>query len=236
LRLKIGERLDVRVENGRVYRSRLDDAHSWYLILDPPFYKGIPVIFHQNQQVTLSFYRESGRFSVDALMRRFRQTGNLRQLVFEPYGEPRRDPLRSTYRVPTDINALIRQDQGAAFTPIPAAAPPWEEIEPEDGDERTTLMDVSEGGLSFRTFSRWSMGDKLFVRAYFEFPEPGSPPVDFHAEVRRVQMLDAERELFQVGARYVEIEEEIRRYVSRYVFIRQQKRLKQQRLVEGDRE
>lgn len=227
LNLKIGDKMDITVENGRVYRTVLEDTEGGYLLLSTPLFRGVPVIFHQGQEVGLSFFRQTGRFSVSARVQGFKVEGAVRLIVFDAYGQPIKKQLRNSYRLPCDLKGIIRPTINGPF-PLNYTQ------EDYDVEIDARLLDIGEMGLGLVCKTRFETGDRAYVRVYLEWPAPGAEPCSFFAEVMRCEIYERNTNMFRCGMQFIGLDEDTRKHISRFVLVRQQQMLRQQRLVEGE--
>ena len=228
LKLKIGDRMDITLPSGRSFKSMIEDlSEEGYILLSTPLYRGIPIVLHLRQEVGLNFFREVGRYSFSGRVMGFRMDGEVRLIAFMPLSQPVRHQLRASFRLPAVLVAIIRENR---FGPFPLHHSPDDEEE----EETVKTIDISETGLAFKTKTEYLAGDRLYLRVTLGWPQADSPPIEAFALVRRVEALDMTSRVRQIGVEFINLDEDTRRLLSRYVIATQQQRLKQQRLVEGE--
>lgn len=228
LKLNIGERVDIVVENGRVYRTAVEDTEGDELLVMPtPFYRGIPVIFRQGDEVSLNYFRDTGRYAVTALVAGFKTEGNLRMILFRPRGEVRRQQLRASYRLGVDLRGVLRDNMAGPFPFKPT--PDDDEVEIQ-----VQILDISETGLAFKSATRLEVGERIYVRIHLDWPSADAQPIEGTVQVRRCALMDDKRDIYRVGTEFVGLDNDTRKHIARFVLTRQQQILKQKRLVEGE--
>lgn len=220
LQLNIGEAISIAVKAGRVYKSTLQDAAGRYLMLSAPTYKGIPVIFRKGDIVALTYFRDTGRTAVDARVVGFKLDGNVRCVIFEPYGVPRKEQLRDSFRL-EGLRlrcAVLREDTSQQSAPLAGIS--W---------LPGSIVDISESGLCISSRIKYLQGENVTVRAWLQWPAGSSPPFGLRAEIRRSEAVETGAGGFITGARFLDRDEATRRNISKFVLMRQQEMLRQSR-------
>lgn len=90
----------------------------------------------------------------------------------------------------------------------------------------TTEVNISGGGMSFVSDLSYNKGDILELKAVLESPSPVA--LFLYGEVVKCEMIN---NAYRVAVKFINIEEDIRDYIIRFVFHRQRQLLRQKREI-----
>ena len=90
----------------------------------------------------------------------------------------------------------------------------------------TTEVNISGGGMSFVSDLSYNKGDILELKAVLESPSPVA--LFLYGEVVKCEMIN---NAYRVTVKFINIEEDIRDYIIRFVFHRQRQLLRQKREI-----
>jgi len=104
----LGDKVDLIGDKGRAYRTMIEDiAENVLYLVGVPNYRGVPMPLHENEEVFMVFYRDSGRFIARMRIAGFEKKGEIRYALLLLKEEPHRDQRRAAYRLPLRIKVLI---------------------------------------------------------------------------------------------------------------------------------
>lgn len=225
--LMIGDKVDMYLGKGPYYRTVVSDIMDNGDIYVPiPTIKGIPIILSAGQELVLLYYRDNGRFLLGCKVKRMIVEGALRQIILSVVAGPERQQRRTSFRVSTMLRSHIKTFEEG----------PFERNIPEDElDELTDAhtLNISSTGLAIRTTENYKIGDLLYILLYLDWPTENSPPMALQGEVRQITSPSPGSELNQVGIRLVDLSVEQSNHIAKFVMLEEQRRVRQNRLVEG---
>lgn len=249
---KIGERADVSLGKGQAYRTKLEDiTEEGYLVISQPIYRGIPVIMHVDQELEIFLYRKNGRFSVKAKVVGIEVSEALRLILLEALHEPARLQRREAFRLPVRLKAVV-QPEGGDEDEFEDADDDFDAPEAEvrgfddgpfaseaDGGkpsdtERTVTFDLSETGVALRTVHERTVGEKLRIRVWLNWPKENSPPIEYIGEIVQVNKDARDAEYYRIGVKFLDYTKAQRSMMSKFILQQQQEKIRRQRFVERD--
>lgn len=225
--LNIGDRVDLYLGTGPTYLSKLEDiTQSGNLLVSIPTYRGEPIDIEKGQGFQLYFYRPNGRYRVNVKMNGYVKDGLVRLMELKPLSDPQRQQRRESFRLPIELKVLVTYIDSESIT---------EDILGSDSStEKVTSSNLSATGIAITTKRQYSLGDKVFLQIYLNWPEEKSEPIELMGEVRQVAKTEPFEKTFIVGIKFVYLSNDIYNHLSRFIMLQQQKRRKQERLVEGE--
>lgn len=90
----------------------------------------------------------------------------------------------------------------------------------------STEVNISGGGMSFMSDSPYNKGDILELKTVLESPSPMA--LYLYGEVLKCEKLN---DTYRVAVQFINIEEDIRDYIVRFVFYRQRQILRQKKEI-----
>ncbi len=220
--LKIGDKIGISVSGGRVFPTMIEDiTEDGILIASVPLFRSVPIILKLKQKVTVFYYRDNGRFSVDCLVDEILVEGNLRLMALERVSEPRKQQRRNSYRLRINLNIKARPFIGGPFPPTEqemADDPtPWEEV---------LTNNLSETGISFNSQKNYEHGDKLHVILSLPTGPDQKAQFDLLGIVRQVENQDLTTKRYRLGIEFPPYGEDDRRFISKFILRWQQQMLR----------
>lgn len=225
--LKIGDRVDLYLGTGPTYLSKLEDiTQSGNLLVSIPTYKGEPVDIEKGQGIQLYFYRTNGRYRINVKMNGYIKDGLIRLMELKPLSDLQRQQRRDSFRLPIELKVLLTFIDNETITENYPGS--------DNSTEQVSSSNLSATGIAITTKRQYSLGDRVFLQIYLNWPEGNSEPIELMGEVRQVAPTEPFEKTFIVGIKFLYLSNDIYSHISRFVMAQEQKRLKQKRLVEGD--
>lgn len=227
-KIGIGEKIDLHLGKGPYYRTVIEDEDKNGLLhASVPTYRGIPIILRQDQALQVFYYRDNGRFAVKAKVAGFDMSGNIRIVKLQVLSAPERQQRRESYRVSTMLKSIIRP---YSMGPFPKRPDPSEEEEMEEAP----TFNISATGVAVRVQQDYVVGERIFMQIFLEWPAANASPIHVLGEVRQVTRIEPNREIYQLGIMFLEMATDLTNHLARFVLVEDQRRMKQQRLIEDD--
>lgn len=225
--LNIGDRVDLYLGEGPVYRSKVEDiTNSGDFLVSIPTYKGEPIEVHKGQKFQIYFYRTNGRYRVDVRMAGYRREGSLQLLELEKMSEPQKQQRRESFRLPIDLKVTVTLLENDSIS---------EDILSEmNFTEEISSLNISATGIAIKTKREYSIGDKVFLQIHLKWPNVNSKPLEIMGEVKQVELFEYTGKEYIVGISFLYVSNDIYNFISKFIMVQEQKRLRQKRLVEGD--
>ncbi|NLO47740.1 MAG: flagellar brake protein [Clostridiales bacterium] len=225
--IKIGDRVDLYLGTGPVYRTMLEDiTNNKNLLVSVPIYKGMPVSFAKNQELQMYFYRTNGRYRANVKMVGYQHHDQLTFLELQVLSEPQKQQRRDSFRINEELKVVMSYiDNDLVFDRLNSS---------EDDREVAYSINISVTGIAVKTKKAYSVGDKVFMRIYLMWPDAEAEPLEIIGEIRQVDMINPLQKVYNIGIMFLYTSKEVSGNLSKYVMAREQKRLKQKRLVEDD--
>ena len=226
--IRIGDKVDLRVREEDFCAVTVSDiTRGGVILVSEPSLRGMVYPLHTGDEVSLYFYRESGRFAFDVKVCGYTTSNDVRFVELEQLTEPRKEQRREFYRLPAYLKTLVCQ-----YTDSPDLLS-GKKDEGGDTEEIAYTNDISIAGISLRTKQMYTIGETLELRIHLGWPNDKAPPLVVLAEVRRVIRLQ-DRVGYQVGFRFIDLSRVAHDSITKFVIHQQQKRIRQRKLVEGD--
>ena len=236
-RVAVGDLVDLTSpDDGIPYRSKIEDIRGNNLMsAGVPSSGGMAMILHIDDELYLTFYRETGRFTVRIRVVGFERRGNVRYVLFTQITKAEKDQRRKYFRLPINLNVSMCEyldDEEQDF-------PILEEIDEEQIVVLETVgsKDISITGISVLTKNDYEMGKKLVLNLDFE-PEKGrgkvreQEPFIIYAEVMRKEF-DYRTNSNRLGMRFFGQTQNMSEFLAKYVLKEQTAQLRKRRLIEG---
>lgn len=189
------------------FKSRIEDTYDDLLIIGAPIHKGTLVPIRVGTRIFVDFKISSvtveGRFRNTAIVEKRYYSNNVPLLQLRLLGEWHKTQERSFVRVPVFLDAVFFQLVDAEDKQTQAEA-----------QVRTgIILNISGGGFMLRTDVKLEIEDQLKVSFYI-----GKTQIVSEAEVARLIPNDEGNDY---GLRYLDLPEQIRTTIIRYVYKRQ---------------
>jgi c-di-GMP-binding flagellar brake protein YcgR len=242
-----GDRVDLQYRNSPEYRALVEETgRGGAIVVTSPTYKGVPVVFHRDQVLRLSFYRDNGKYSMEVKVRGFRTSGEIRLVALECISDVTKVQRRGYYRLPVVLRTEVRRLPVALPTELhrlPEVLPMLDDVmsyeEAVDAleeyavdEENSTTRDISISGISVKSKSKFVIGDKMVIKVHLGWPNAKEPPISAVVEVRRVEY-DPATGSYNVGLEFAGAFAK-RDIITKYIYEQQQKRIKQEKLIKDE--
>ena len=253
--LAIGDRVELTRENDRVYRTKVEDIPGGraYLVGVPSSGR-IPMALHLYDDVTVAFYRESGRYFAPARVLNIESRDGILYALLFLKSKPRRDQRRDAFRVPVRLRVVIcsqKEEEGVAAetygTAPPEAVGTTHIYLPGDGTaarqasapppsgtinsetlESVGSRDISLSGIGLITKKTYPSGEHYLLKLHLNNPRENEP-LQIRASVVRATP-GMERNTYDIGMKFYGKTNSIDILLSKYMFNQQQRQLKLKRL------
>ena len=231
----IGDRIDLTIDGKRFYKARIDDiTRQGFLLISSPIYRQAQLRLRIFDEVYIVYYRISGRYIVLARVVDILEKNDIYYPVLEVLTDPEKDQRREYYRLPVNSidTALYEYTDGAELTL--ALREDTEASEEENRLADARAKDISVAGIGLIT-TKWEckQDERYMLKLFFDGFKGNSPPFMVCARVVR-SVLTSESGIYEVGMQMFGLTKNKTSFLSRYILSEQQKRIVQQRLVEGD--
>jgi c-di-GMP-binding flagellar brake protein YcgR len=244
-----GDRIDLsaKPEPGPDYRTIVEDVDAkGNMLVATPTYKGSPVVFRKKQTLTLSYYRDNGKYSLGVKVTGYRTNGDRRMVVLERTSDVVKEQRRGYYRLPVVLRTEVRRLSVSLPTELhrlPDNLPMLDDVmtyeEAVDAldeytveEESSATRDISISGISVKTSTEYFVGDKLVIKVHLDWPSMTEPPISAVVEVRRVER-DPASGMYYIGLEFSGAFAK-RDIITKFIFEQQQKRLRQEKLIKDD--
>jgi c-di-GMP-binding flagellar brake protein YcgR len=225
----VGDKVELIGEKNRAYRTMIEEVTEKSLYLaGVPSQGGIPMLLHVNDIVPMVFYRESGRYVARMKVAGFEKVREVRYVLLLLTEEPQRDQRRGAFRLPARLKTLVCE----YIDEIEKKLPIYTDIPGTVTVDTIGSKDISVTGIALTTKRLYVPGEKYLLRLNLSESVESATPFYICAAVTR-SLPGQVKDSFFVGMRYFGQTRTMNEALSKYVFTRQQKIIKQQRLVEG---
>ncbi|MDR1298926.1 MAG: flagellar brake protein [Oscillospiraceae bacterium] len=242
--IRPGDRVDLLIRAGTEYRTLVEDVEqSGSIIVTVPTYRGTSVVLRKKQAMTMNFYRDNGKYSLSVRVTGYRSNGDRRLIVLERTSDIVKQQRRGYYRLPVVLRTEVRRLSVALPTELhrlPDTLPMMDDVMTYDeavdaldsytvDEETVTSRDISISGISVKSRTEFSIGDKLVIKVHLDWPHATEPPISAVVEVRRVEHDIATGQYF-VGLEFTGAFAK-RDIITKFIYEQQQKRIRQDKLI-----
>jgi len=229
--LYIGDKIDLIGERSRIYKAMIEDVVENILYLvGVPKHSGVPMPLHVNDEVTLIFYRESGRYITRMKVAGFERKGEARYALLFMVSKPEQDQRRGAYRLTSRLEVQICEyieDMEKKLTG-------YGDVREISVLETTSSRDISVTGIGLVTKQEYELGEKRLLKIYFSKQRTRTLPFLICGKATRFIPWPGSG-MNNVGMQFFGQTKNMNEYISRYVLNEQQKQTKNRRLVEVGR-
>lgn len=200
--LQVNQRLEIMLAAvpGRKFTSRIEEVHADHLVIAMPMSKGQPIILNYGSKFFARLVVQQSAYQLTCTFIDKRLNPIPVWLVSRP--------------------ADIKKIQQRAFVRLDSSMPVrWQFLtETEDAPLiSSTIRDISGGGVRIITKNPVPLGSKLKVMLDL----PGIGPLELPSEVVRIDQPQADLPIFWVGTKFLDIPENIRSKIIKYIFKKQ---------------
>ncbi|MDR0490925.1 MAG: flagellar brake protein [Oscillospiraceae bacterium] len=231
--INVGDVVDLTSTNdGIPYRTKIDDYKGRGLFsVGIPSSGGQTMSVHTDDVLFLTFYRETGRYTIQVKVVGFSRRDESRFMTLMQITEPEKDQRRMYFRLPVSLHVVLREysESFAAARPLRGQIVEAKVIALETAGTK----DISVTGVAVLAKNDYEMGKKFILDIYFdEKPREKGKPFVICAEIMRKDF-DQRSKSYRLGMHFFGQNNNMSEYLARYVLKQQQKQIKQRRLVEG---
>jgi len=230
----VGDKVDIVTQSGQVYRTMIEDRLD-----DGPFLAGVPnkkgvyMFVHQDDDIYLVFYRETGRYIAQMKVAALEKRGELRYMWLIQKTKAQKNQRREAYRLPVDFDVRIFDYHDDVSKGLIYVA---DEVD-EGVLESVTSRDISVTGIALLTRKQYDQSSKYLLSLHMDRNAASirnKPSIDRHpalhltATVRRCVPWRTGN-LFNTGMEFFGMTESMSDGIAKYVLSEQQKQIKKRR-------
>jgi c-di-GMP-binding flagellar brake protein YcgR len=233
--INVGETVDLVAQKGRVFRTKIEDRlDNGAFFMSIPSRGGIPMLVHQDDDLYLVFYRESGRYITQMKVAAIEKRGEIRYMWLSQRTKPQKDQRREAYRVPIRFDVQIYEYADEIEQSLLQKADEAEAVTLEAVSSR----DISITGIALMTKKEYELESNYILKLYVDGAPMAEkrrialnkePPLHVTARVMRcIPWRDSK--MFNVGMQFFGMTKQMSEQISRYVLTEQQKQIQRRRL------
>ena len=245
-KIAVGDLIDLTSrDDGIPYRTKVEDVRGGRV-----YSAGVPssgvaaMVIHVDDELYLTFYRETGRYTVRIRVVGFERKGDVRYLLFTQLSMPEKDQRRMYFRLPVSLNVIMCEYLDELFDNVEEDLPVLEEIDEAHIVVLETVgsKDLSITGISVLSKNDYEMGKKLVLRLEFEDEKSKEKDKDkeknkekpfiIYAEIMRKEF-DYKTNSNRLGMHFFGQTHIMSEFLAKYVLKEQTVQLRQRRLIEG---
>jgi c-di-GMP-binding flagellar brake protein YcgR len=233
--ITVGETVDLVAQKGRVYRTKIEDRlDNGPFLMGIPSRAGLPMLVHEDDEIFLVFYRESGRYITQMKVSAIEKRGLIRYMWLTQMTKPQKDQRREAYRVPIRFDVQIYEYSDAIEQSLMQKAEEAEAITLE----AVSSKDLSVTGIALMTKKEYELESNYLLKMHIDGNPIGEqkkasidkePPLHVTATVMRcIPWRDSK--MFNVGMHFFGMTKLMSEQIAKYVLTEQQKQIKRRRL------
>lgn len=214
-----GDNAEISSEDGSVYRTMIEECDKGdEIIISTPLYRGIPMVLKPGREMSLFYFKESGRYGFDVTVVEKITEGQLVLYRLKKTSELRKQQRRAAFRLKVVLPVDVRPEEKGVILPT--------HKKENDDFVSVNTIDISETGVAFASRIKYPQGKRLYMRIHFDKDYPGQSPVLLLGEVMRHALLNHETETYLIGLHFQLLGDGIRSEIAKYVLFRQQSQLR----------
>ena len=229
--LYVGDKIDLIGDRSRIYKAMIEDVVENILyMVGVPRHSGVPMPLHVNDEVTLIFYRDSGRYITRMKVAGFERKGEARYALLFMISKPEQDQRRGAYRLTSRLEVQVCEyieDMEKKLTG-------YGDVREMSVLETTSSRDISVTGIGLVTKQEYELGEKRLLKIYFSKQRSRTLPFLICGKATRFIPWPGSG-MNNVGMQFFGQTKNMNEYISRYVLNEQQKQIKCRRLAEVGR-
>jgi len=229
----IGDIVDLTSPNdGIPYRTKVEDIIGSNLYtVSLPSSGGQPMVIHPNDEINLTFYRETGKYTIRVVAQGFSRRDELRLVTLMQVSEPEKDQRRMYFRLPVSLRVVLFE-YTSSFETIRMTREQIAEAK-IIAMETVGTKDMSVTGVGVLAKNEYDPGRKFILDIYFDDKrKEQAKPFVICAEVMRADFEKRSRS-HHLGMHFFGQTPGMSEYLARYLVKQQQIQVRQRRLVEG---
>jgi len=233
----VGDRVDIVVQMGLVYRAMIEDRlDNGPFLIAVPSRKGVPMTVYQNDDIYLVFYRDTGRYIAQMKVIALEKRGEMRYMWVLQKTRAQKNQRRDAFRLAVSFNVQIydySEDMERGLSENPD-----EEVRAIHL-ETVNSRDISVTGIALLTKKEYTLEERYILEMYMEAPLPGlrvretedtTPPLQLTATVKRCIPWRTGK-MFNTGMHFIGMTRDMSEGIAKYVLTEQQRQIKKRRLV-----
>ena len=230
--LIVGDKIDLTIDGRNFYKSRIDDIDGHgFIMISAPLYRQTQMHLRILDELYMVYYRESGRYIVLVRVVDIYEKNGTDYPLLELLTDPEKDQRREHYRLPVSIVDTVLFEYTESNEILLTI-----KDEPDDLIKlaEARAKDISVSGIALMT-TKWvcEVGDRFILKLYLEGIQNSASSFCVCAKVMRSEVT-AESGVYDVGMQFFGIPREKTDLLTKYIMTQQQKRILQQRLIEGN--
>lgn len=236
-RIEVGDIIDLTSsDDGIPYRTKVEDFRGDRLYsAGIPSSGGMSMIIHMDDELNLTFYRETGRYTVRIKVVGFERKEEVRYVLFTQVSRPERDQRRRYFRLPVSLNVVICEYLDEYLDEAEEDLPILDEMDEAHIVVLETVgsKDLSITGISVLTKNEYETGQKLVLKLEFDTSQGRlERPFIIYAEIMRIEF-DYKSNSNRVGMHFFGHTQHMSEFLAKYVLKEQGVQLRKRRLIEG---
>ena len=230
----VGDIVDLTSrDDGIPFRTKIEDFKGGRLYsASVPSSGGKQMMVHMDDELYLTFYRETGRYTVRIKVVGFDRSGDVRILLFTQLSQPEKDQRRMYFRLPVSLNVSLCEYLDNEMDDLPVL---------EEINEAQIVMletvgskDLSITGISVMAKNDYEMGKRFVLKLDFgDKRRKDEKPFIIYAEIMRKEY-DYRANSYRLGMHFFGQTQMMSEFLAKYVLKEQTIQIRQRRLVEGE--
>jgi len=221
----VGDKVDLIGDKNRIYRTMIEDVvESVLFLVGVPRHAGVPMTLRLDDEVSMIFYRDSGRYIVRMRVAGFEKKGEVRYALLLLASRPQQDQRRGAYRLSLRLKTQVCE----YIEDIEKDLLGYWDIEEKVILETVSSKDISVTGVAVVTKREYKSGDKHILRLYFQEPRVKTPPFFICGRVMRT-LPGRDAGVHIVGMQFFGQTKEMSEYISKYVLEEQRKQIRERK-------
>ena len=224
-----GDKVDVVGERGRTYVTMVEDVvENALFLIGIPRNSGTQMPLNVDDEMTLVFYRETGRYSARVRVAGFEKKGDVRYAMLLLSSKPQLEQSRGAYRLPTRIEVRVcKYIEG-----IEKKLSVFGAVADTTVVETVRSRDVSATGVAIMTMREYGLGEKYLLKLFLNKLRTKKPPFLICAKTVRFVPW-RESGMNNVGMQYFGQTKYMSEYLLEFMQAEQRRQLKERRAAEG---
>ena len=234
--LFIGDKIEIARDEGRTYRTMVEDmTGNGLFLVGMPSYGGMPVIMRKGDAFSVLFSRESGMYSTFMRVLGFEKKGDIRYIWLHQETRPRRYQRRGAYRQPVNLKVMVcdrmknLSELNLSMESLSEKLQEHGDIEETDVLETAGATDISVTGLALVVKREYEPSEELLLKPLFREANSQQPSFLIGAEVMR-SIPERYRSRHCIGVKFIGQTKSMHDYLSKYIMGQQQKQIRQEKL------
>ena len=233
LRLVAGDKIELFSDEHHFYKTVI-----WEILADGTFVvaipsnKGIPMLLHEGDVIYLIFYRDTGRYMIQAKAKGFVKKDDVRYARLEQISQPKKSQRREYYRLPirlkvaickySEDRTLVLHDESDGYFEAPEIV----------FMETAEIKDLSVTGAALDAKRQYDVKEKFLLEIHLDESEKGKP-LKVVAEAVRISYTPDSKK-YRIGVHFLGQDAGAIEFLSKYVVAKQQEQIMKERLLAED--